>query len=885
MLLGLVFRAPAHPALLPGGSRGQDAAVFSEGAHGQRSLAAAYAFSDEVWVYQRPGDGEPYAFAASYAVGLRSGTQNDLPRRLVVGDFDRDGLDDLAVVCSGNFTLGQQGSLQLLRGTPSGALQAFPATGVGTGLDFPTTAAAADVDGDGTLEIAMGHDDPAGVSGVEKVEIFRYFAAGYFESAALVELTHPSPALAFADLDGDAFPELIVAGRDSLSVLRAPESGSEGDPAAYEVSYTLTLGEGADAYALAVADDGLDGSLDVVVASAAGEAFLLRGLKADEPPSNAPQKIDLADAGTLTDVTTADWNGDALPDFVFADKNNNRALLLLGPLGASAVEILETGPLPRRLALADLDASGLPDLLAASEAASGVLSLTLNETSAPDGLTLSPLEDFDAAAWFPGALGEISAFAAPNQSLLIAWDPRSGDLISFSAATGAELGRLSLVPFGIERPSGCWADSTTGAEEFFVAQFGEAKIYEFDAGVLDETLTLSIDAGFVGLAGVAEARLEDVKTRGDDIERPRYWALAPSVLKLFGVDRDTGAVLEQYNLPLPFTELAIDDDQEIAYFGVPTRSAVWSMPLTYGVSAPSTTRLELADWAPELAGASVRGLCWEGSDGQGLTVLTDKLAALGLGDPQDPPAALSLAPLPLRRGRRIVSLTANPHSGRFFALDADGAGGLVHKFQSASGELLSSFAVSPARSGDWPAFEAAQIAFDPLEEEIILSDAQALAFAIFGTKGDFRGHFSWADTDAAELGGAPILGLTVDPDSGDLLALTRRGVVRAGRDGSNATLQAIGADGMAGLALSPSGKLFSLAPEAARLDALPGFSGQAERSSGSLAPFAQDERPAGLAFRPSDGALIVSFGSQGRLEILQASAPLAPFSTGWILYE
>jgi hypothetical protein len=125
--------------ILPGGSVAQDAAFFRDGATGKVEIAVAYAFSDEVRVYARASDAAPWALEQAYPVGSRPGVQDDLPRRLVVVDFDRDGLDDLLVLNSGNFLAAQPGSLQWLRGGVDGAFETYPAHAIGTELTSPRT--------------------------------------------------------------------------------------------------------------------------------------------------------------------------------------------------------------------------------------------------------------------------------------------------------------------------------------------------------------------------------------------------------------------------------------------------------------------------------------------------------------------------------------------------------------------------------------------------------------------------------------------------------------------------------------------------------------------------------------------------------------------------
>jgi hypothetical protein len=523
----------------------------------------------------------------------------------------------------------------------------------------------------------------------------------------------------------------------------------------------------------------------------------------------------------------------------------------------------------------------MPDLVAANEATAGSGAFVANPNPAPSQLVPTPIGSLDAAANFPDALGEVVAFATAGSGMIVACDPRSGDIVELNSSTGAEIRRDSVAALGFPgRVAGCWSDDLGILDSYYFTLFGDRRIVTVDAGLLDSVLTVGVDPGPIGLAGVTEGRLEDGP--GDE-ERPRYWALAPGLKRLLGVDRDTGAVLEQYVLPLPFTEVAIDDDREIAYFGMASSRRVWSMPMTFGVASPALSSFDLASRAPGFAALGVRALCWNHSGGQGLVVLGTDGTFAGVGDPQLAAGAPTIGPTPLRLGRRVASLATNSATGALLALDLDGQG-RVTTLNAESGALLSTFSTLAARSGSFADFEPRILAYDPIAGEILLADARRPLFAIFGTAGDFRGHASWIGTSAETLLGSPATGLAVDPATGELLALGKRGVVRANRSGAGASLVAAtnGLDA-SGLALDADGKAYALAPEAERVELLAGLGGQPIALTGSTASATGGARLAGATFRASDGALLVSSAATGEIFALRLDAPAA--AADWALYE
>lgn len=93
-------------------------------------LAIVYAYGDEIRWFMGRGDGT-FLPGGSRAVGIHPGTQDDLPRRIWAADFDGDGLVDLAVLCSG-ISAGNTGHLPpttpcfgILYGAPAGGFEPF----------------------------------------------------------------------------------------------------------------------------------------------------------------------------------------------------------------------------------------------------------------------------------------------------------------------------------------------------------------------------------------------------------------------------------------------------------------------------------------------------------------------------------------------------------------------------------------------------------------------------------------------------------------------------------------------------------------------------------------------------------------------------------------
>jgi hypothetical protein len=141
---------------------------------------------------------------------LAVGTQ---PYGIVSSDFDGDGNADLAVANSGG------ASVSVLLGDGSGGFAGAPGSPV-TGLSGPIGLAAADLDGDGTTDLAVAN------STANTLSVLLGDGAGGFAPQAGSPYTVGSGprSVAVGDFDGDGAPDLAVAnaGDNTVSVLLQP---------------------------------------------------------------------------------------------------------------------------------------------------------------------------------------------------------------------------------------------------------------------------------------------------------------------------------------------------------------------------------------------------------------------------------------------------------------------------------------------------------------------------------------------------------------------------------------------------------------------------------------------------------------------------------------
>jgi hypothetical protein len=359
--------------------------------------------------------------------GLVDGSRVDLlattarPAELAAGDFNGDGVPDLAV------TLRLPSSLTFLQGTGSReSLFKLPGLDLAVGTT-PVDLATTDFDRDGRLDLVVANqssnnvtyligDSTAGLKRLEPAEI----PAG-----------NGPRALASGDFTGDGSPDLVVANQtsDSISFLLGGEGGLSPAP---ERRQDLPAGD--SPLALASGDFDGDGFLDAAAAnSLSASVTWFRG-----GPEGLHRAPDLPAGSSPVALASGDYDLDGRPDLAVANNRDStvtwirggaRTLLAAGSVGTGS------GRKPRALAAGDIDGDGFIDLAAANLTSKSV---TLFR-GGPEGLSEEEGRRVEATVGdTPVALaaGAFGPGDGPGGMELVAANRESNDLTVLGPAAG-----------------------------------------------------------------------------------------------------------------------------------------------------------------------------------------------------------------------------------------------------------------------------------------------------------------------------------------------------------------------------------------------------------------------------------------------------------------
>jgi hypothetical protein len=278
------------------------------------------------------------------------------------GDLNGDGLPDIVLGKGRHWPLFNR---VLLNDGHGG----FIASNLGTAPDRTYSAALADVDRDGHLDIVVSNDDP------DRKLVYKNDGKGHFtEFGTFGNPRWTTRYVTLADLNGDGYPDIVAANRGDYP---DPVDGKPGKgPQVPTVSYVcLNDGEGhfpacqplpktESATSIVAADLDRDGALDLFVPHRdGGQSYVLWNDGKGQFPSWT--KVGPAEAWIRIGAAD-DLDGDGRTDLVVIDEGSKGAFVISNRGRRRFGEPVRLpGPerLPYSLAIADLDRDKRPDII------------------------------------------------------------------------------------------------------------------------------------------------------------------------------------------------------------------------------------------------------------------------------------------------------------------------------------------------------------------------------------------------------------------------------------------------------------------------------------------------------------------------------------------
>jgi hypothetical protein len=269
-------------------------------------------------------------------------TQN--PTALAAGNFDEDGLADLAVI-SANDAEGIA-QLDVLRGNGHGGFSRVASEQL---VEAPAGVLAADIDHDSHADVVVSSFDDEGAL---PLTVLYGRGDGTFDPPEMVLDGYPVGIMTAGDLDEDGATDLIVANQNQL-----------GTPDGFEIYFGPDLARRVSVdgttLQLAVGDVNEDGHLDIVSADGvhlgAGNGTFASSLALDESVAPADR----------TALELADLDRDGHLDLAYAVSGVRQIAVLWGDgaghLGQGATFAV-TNSLPRPIVSGDFDQDGEVDL-------------------------------------------------------------------------------------------------------------------------------------------------------------------------------------------------------------------------------------------------------------------------------------------------------------------------------------------------------------------------------------------------------------------------------------------------------------------------------------------------------------------------------------------
>ncbi len=302
-------------------------------------------------IFRGLGDGT-FSSAIAFSSGL-------YPNDPTVEDFDRDGVPDvmedlrpdLAVLSPAT------GTVVIVMGNRNGSFVSDTSLGFDQDWRGFRSTVAADFDGDGHMDLAVGEDFV--------VKVYRGRGDGTFDQPLDVSVPGASSSIGVGDFNGDGIPDMAVTeGIQGSNCLGVSILLGKGD-GAFETSGEVQAG--CQPFSVDIGDFNRDGKLDLAIANRAsnfGSILLGRG----DGTFDSPISLD-SEEGSGAFVIVGDFDGDGDDDVAFRQQQSTSVVSVYLSHGDGTFEPATNFPVgdyPYSAVLRDFNGDGKLDLATAN---------------------------------------------------------------------------------------------------------------------------------------------------------------------------------------------------------------------------------------------------------------------------------------------------------------------------------------------------------------------------------------------------------------------------------------------------------------------------------------------------------------------------------------
>jgi hypothetical protein len=267
-----------------------------------------------------------------------------------IGDLNGDGLLDIVLGKGRHWPLFNRILLNDGKG-------GFSASNLGTAADRTYSAALADIDGDGDLDIIVSNDEP------DRKLVYKNDGKGHFtEAGTFGEASWGTRYVTLADVNGDRYPDIVVANREAGPQSLTPSFVCFNDRKGSFPSCEALPTESATS--IVAADFDGDGALDLFVPHRDGGQSILLW---NDGKGRFPTSTKIGPPATWSRIGAAgDFDGDGRLDLAMIEERTKAAFVISNRGGRKFGEPVQLpGPAgePYALAVADLNRDGRPDIV------------------------------------------------------------------------------------------------------------------------------------------------------------------------------------------------------------------------------------------------------------------------------------------------------------------------------------------------------------------------------------------------------------------------------------------------------------------------------------------------------------------------------------------